>query len=122
MAVAASYNFEVWRGTTPRFVFRLKNEGDPPTAMTWTDVSLTFQPKNGTKVTHKLTDSDPNFAVTDAPNAEITWAITTAESRQFPEGAKTDYEVQVKAPNGATGVQMVYLYGKITGKGGLNDD
>lgn len=122
MSVAATYNFEVWRGTTPKFVFRLKNVGPPETAMTFTDVSLTFQPRGGAVVTRKLSDAAASFAITDAPNAEITWAISIAESRSFLIGAKTEYEVQVKNPNGAANTQMVYLNGKITGKGGLNDD
>lgn len=118
------YSFTIWRGTTQPFTFRLKTRaGSPPvdTPMTWTDVTLTIAPKGGTTFRKKLTDALPGFSVTDAPEAEITWTPTTAESRLIPVGDKTDYEVEVKDPNGVVG-QVVYLYGKITGKGGLNDD
>jgi hypothetical protein len=88
------------------------------TNMLFDDVIITIQPKNGTKIVAKISEAAPRFAVTDALENELTFTPTAAESRTYPLGAKTTYEVEVR--DGAS--QMVYLTGTITATGGINID
>lgn len=116
------YNFSIVRGTTQPLVFRLKvSDGATPpvlTNMPFDDVIITIQPKNGTKIVAKISEASAAFAVTDALENEITFTPTPAQSRTYPLGEKTTYEVEVR--DGTS--QMVYLTGTITATGGLNID
>lgn len=116
------HDFEIVRGTTQPLVFRLKvsDGGDPPvlTNMPFDDVVLTIQPKNATKIIVKLSDANPRFFVSNSGEAEITFRPTAAQSRTYPLGDKTDYEVEVRK----SGNEDVYLVGTITGTGGVNID
>lgn len=116
------HDFTIVRGTTQTLVFRLKlsDGGSPPvlTNMPFDDVIISIQPKNGTLINHAISDAYAGFFVSSAPDNEITWRPTPSESRSFPVGAKTTYEVEVR--DGLD--QLVYLTGTITASGGLNPD
>jgi hypothetical protein len=117
-----TYDFSIVRGTTQPLIIQLKvSDGATPpvlTNMLFDDVIITIQPKNGTKIVAKISEAAPRFAVTDALENELTFTPTAAESRTYPLGAKTTYEVEVR--DGAS--QMVYLTGTITATGGINID
>lgn len=117
-----THDFSIVRGTTQPLVFRLKlsDGADPPvlTNMPFDDVIITIQPKNGTKIVAKISEADPAFEVSDVGENEITFTPTPAQSRAYPLGDKTTYEVEVR--DGAS--QLVYLIGTITATGGINID
>jgi hypothetical protein len=117
-----TYDFSIVRGTTQPLIFQLKvSDGATPpvlTNMVFDDVIITIQPKNGTKIVAKISEAQPRFAVTDALENELTFTPTPAETRTYPAGAKTTYEVEVR--DGTS--QMVYLTGTITATGGINID
>jgi hypothetical protein len=116
------HDFEIVRGTTQPLVFRLKisDGGDPPilSNMPFDDVVITIQPKNGSKIIAKISEANPRFFVSNVGEAEITFRPTPAQSRSYPPGAKTTYEVEVRSGDN----EDVFLMGTITATGGVNID
>lgn len=118
------YDFQIVRGTTSPFIFRLKNDDGAGnlTPMVFEDVRLSIAIPDAPIV---RTLVDGGLEETDPAEGEITWTPTPAESRSLPEGVPVRYEVEVwnSDSNESDGSdQQVYLTGFITGVGGQNDD
>lgn len=113
------YDFDIWRGSTEPFVVRLKttDEDDNEVNLPFDDVRLTFYGLDDVVLFRKTLEAG-EIVVTNEEEAEVSWTPTPEESRQFPLGAKTRYELEVR--DGSS--QMIYLVGVVTGAGGGNDD
>lgn len=131
MTAPGSHNFEIYRGTTDPFVFRLKIEDLPDNPGTFlpmplTDLRLTIKAGSDTPVTYSLENDD--FVLTSAPDGEYTFVPTAAQTRLLKAGVKADgtgkntYELEIRDAGATPPTQMVYLTGVIIARGGLNDD
>lgn len=113
------FDFTIVRGTTQPFAVRISID-DVPIPNDAVIISI----KTGATITHKSSaDVDSGFTY-DGMSGIATWIPTPAESRALkvtPDGEEVppnSYEIELR--NGST--QMVYLTGKITAIGGINND
>ena len=127
--IPATHDFSVVRGTsgpTQGLKVRLKaNTGTEEVPVlvnvSFEDVRLSIYQRS--TLLFRGSVSSGHLIVTDVAEAEITWIPTPDETRLIPftkDGAtpKARYELEVWN----AGTQLVYLLGKITGIGGINDD
>jgi hypothetical protein len=115
-----TFDFEWVRGTTHPFVMRFTQNGDPIAA---DDVRLSVWNKNGKTLAFRVSLQGGEIAHTDIDTGEYTFIPTAAQTRALTESKegedpKNRYEVEIR--DGES--EEVYLLGKITGTGGLNDD
>lgn len=118
MRTPASRDIAIVRGTTEPFTFRFVNEdGDP---ITWDDVELVISKTdhNGIDILRLTLSGGGLTTIIDDGKQYIQWKPTEAQSRLIPIGRLSFYEAQIKV--GAE--RRVYLIGRVTGIGGLNDD
>lgn len=120
----ATYNFSVMRGTAGQgqgLTLRLKTQvGDDLVNVPFEDVRLSIYKRNELVLREAVSDNSGRLIVSNAGEAEIMWVPRAEDTRKIPKGVeKVDYEVEVwNGPN----TEVVYLMGKITGIGGINDD
>lgn len=108
--MAARYDFDIWRGNNQpwvKFIFPF-DISDSSFILRLTMEEATY--------TYSSEDGDLSI---DASDNSVTWPYTVAMSRQIPAGKNTQFELEKYGPGN---VQQTYLYGYITGRGGLNDD
>jgi len=130
MTTPGTHDFEIVVGTTDPFVFRLKvsDGGDPPvlSPMELTDVRMSIKSGSAAPVTYSLEDGD--FELTDVDEGEYTFQPTPAQTRLLKTGVndeglgKNTYELEIRNANLTPPTQMVYLVGRITATGGINQD
>lgn len=116
-----TFDFEWVRGTTHPFVMRFTLAGDPLPA---DDVRISVWKKSGKELAFRVALSDgANLVQTDIDAGEYTFTPTAAQTRSLTESKegeepKNRYEVEIRDGDS----EEVYLLGKITATGGLNDD
>lgn len=114
MATPGTYNFNCQRGNSLALTFRMKDAAGAIFDLTGS--TLVFRAVAPYVAIRKET---PTALLMPAPaTGEVTLALTPSETRQFPVGAKTDYEIERRIGS----EQITLLRGKITGIGGINDD
>lgn len=120
MLEPAVCDFSIVRGTTEPVTFYFHNQDDGETPIPFDDVEFVISRNNATGPTiFRLTLLGGGLQRVEIDGRDwIRWTPTEAQSRLIPVGRLSHYEVQLTT--GAT--RRVYLIGRITGIGGLNDD
>lgn len=112
------YDFTWVRGTNEPVIMRFKQN----------DVAIPFDDArmrvyNGSTFLFMLSVSGDGGEITDAPNGEVMFSPTAAQTRSLAQSkigatGKNSYEVELR--DGES--ELVYVLGTIAGIGGLNDD
>lgn len=100
-------NFDLWIGNTFSRTWRFP-EGFDVTGAAWV-----FYVKQDDPIIKACT--------VDGAARTVTATLTVAQSRTFRDGQKYKYELEQQATGGGE-PQTTYVYGRITGRGGNNDD
>lgn len=118
MRKPGSRDISIVRGTTEPFTFRFVDDDDDP--LPWNDVELVISRSdfNGVDILRLTLSGGGLVVITDTGKQYIQWKPTEIQSRLIPIGRLSFYEVQLTI--GAE--KRVYLVGRVTGIGGLNDD
>jgi len=125
--IPGRYDFEVWRGTTPRFVFAVLDSNQVPVEFDDIRVSFAYKGNLLFRKTYVMDDSSesPGGVVSEDEYAGTFRVVLTPEdTRTIREASDTKpytpatYEIEVWH----NGSQLVYLWGEIVGRGGRNDD
>lgn len=117
----ATYDFSVVRGSAGpgqglKVQLKAKQADGTLVNIIFDDVRLSIFQRDQELL--RVSISDTRMIITDPIEAEVEWQPTTSETRLIPKGTKAQYELEVR--NGAD--EAVYMIGKITGIGGINDD
>lgn len=115
----ARFNFSIVRGTTEPFTFRFySSTTNEPLIFNDVELIISRGEASGPDILRLSLLEEELSLVTINSIAWIRWTPTEAQSRLIPVGRLSYYEVQLTT--GAA--SRVYLCGRITGIGGLNDD
>jgi|SRR5215211_2498892 len=115
MANRFRYDIDIFKGTTPNFLFRLlQSSGDPPVSspinLTGYEASMSIGWKD---------DLIRKIMTINALAGEITTTLSTSDSRAIPADGSASYEIEVRP---TAGDQIVEIYGTIKAHGGYSDD
>ena len=108
--MAARYDFDIWRGNNQpavKFIFPFD------IASSSFIMRLTID-----ETTYSYSSDDGDLIIDETDNS-VVWPYTVEISREIPLGKNSQYELERRVSGGE---QRTYLYGYITGRGGLNDD
>jgi len=119
--IPAKYDLTIVRGTsgpTQGLIVRLKSKDAQGnlTNIPFDDVRLSIYQRTTKLLRPSL--SEGGLTVSNATEAEITWAPSADDTRLIPEGKKSRYELEVRN----AGLEVVYMIGDITGMCDINDD
>lgn len=107
--MADQADFDIWIGNNAPVTFRFKNK------TTGADLDLTGY----VFVMRALAGGEQIYRVQASPTGgSVAFAWTTVQTRKVPLGGLTQYELEARKD----GVETTWLYGTITGRGGINDD
>lgn len=116
MADAEIYNMTVVRGTTPKFIFRFKQDG---AGIAIESAILSVFKSNGKTLAFRV-----EMSITDAQEGEVRYTATETQthgltqSKDDDDSYKNSYEIEIR--NGSDA--QVYVRGGIRATGGLNTD
>lgn len=113
MASFAEIDLDVVRGNTASFPFQFLASTGPDVAVDLTGSTLRFVARtpNGNLTAVDLT-------ITNATQGSASLALTAAQTRSFPNGSVTEYEIERRVG----GNQTTLIMGRINAVGGINDD
>lgn len=119
-------DLDIWAGNTWQKIFVFTEPADSTVlvALLETDDVVFRVTRNGTEILRKSKDDDQiEFVeVEQEPGTDVLAGalvvLTPAEARLIRNGALDDYEIEVRRDV----VEVTSQYGKLVGKGGVNDD